>query len=306
MPAGERCSCTTAITDLFRSNFDMNCMEGTANPHAAQSECIIGGLPWKHGTCLASAVLHTHVPYSARVAPFKLAPAARTRSQRFRPPPPAVRSAPAGRPLSPCLPLLYRRNSHPLPISQSTATLLSLAARHHPDSTACPERLSPLPPPPAARFFTPRQRHWPRPGARPPFPRSVRPCAVRDDAKSARVNGCRRSTRMDGGRRSTRMDFGRRWTRIVVAAARRPACITLGHGVGIAGRLEAGPRGGRACGVVHPYLGTRSIPYLSSRTAWASPCGSRPGRAAGASQGPQPPPPCGSAPAALRWSGSGS
>ena len=111
--------------------------------------------------------------------------------------------------------------------------------------------IQPLVPNACARFFTPRQRHWPRPGARPPFPRSVRPCAVRDDAKSARVNGCRRSTRMDGGRRSTRMDFGRRWTRIVVAAARRPACITLGHGVGIAGRLEAGPRGGRACGVVH-------------------------------------------------------
>ena len=66
--AGERCSCTTAITDIFRRNFDMQCSERGADtvvsaPPAQNSskrtvgavpvKCVIGGLPWKHGACRA-------------------------------------------------------------------------------------------------------------------------------------------------------------------------------------------------------------------------------------------------------------
>ena len=57
--AGERCSCTTAITDLLEKNFDLGCPDqiiinrekverGKAKP-VYMRKCVIGGLPWKHG-----------------------------------------------------------------------------------------------------------------------------------------------------------------------------------------------------------------------------------------------------------------
>ena len=64
LSAGERCSCTTAVTDLFLRNFDVQCSEGATNNVASASssqsttkpsvprKCVIGGLPWKHGTFL--------------------------------------------------------------------------------------------------------------------------------------------------------------------------------------------------------------------------------------------------------------
>ena len=62
LSAGERCSCTTAVTDLFLRNFDVQCSEGGINASASSSQgttkpavsrkCVIGGLPWKHGIYL--------------------------------------------------------------------------------------------------------------------------------------------------------------------------------------------------------------------------------------------------------------
>mmetsp|Transcript_58943 Transcript_58943/g.156120 ORF Transcript_58943/g.156120 Transcript_58943/m.156120 type:complete len:850 (-) Transcript_58943:192-2741(-) len=42
---GERCSCTTAITDIIARNFDVQC---STNPTRRRTKCVIGGLPWKH------------------------------------------------------------------------------------------------------------------------------------------------------------------------------------------------------------------------------------------------------------------
>jgi hypothetical protein len=44
--AGERCSCTTAVTDLLLNNFDLPC--GDRDSQGARN-CVLGGLPWKHG-----------------------------------------------------------------------------------------------------------------------------------------------------------------------------------------------------------------------------------------------------------------
>mmetsp|Transcript_58976 Transcript_58976/g.156398 ORF Transcript_58976/g.156398 Transcript_58976/m.156398 type:complete len:560 (-) Transcript_58976:776-2455(-) len=45
---GERCSCTTAITDLLSRNFDTRCNSRPVGGHG-NSSCVMGGLPWKHG-----------------------------------------------------------------------------------------------------------------------------------------------------------------------------------------------------------------------------------------------------------------
>jgi hypothetical protein len=57
--AGERCSCTTAVTDLLHKNFDVRCADLMVIKQEEMSsrearpkyrrECVIGGLPWKHG-----------------------------------------------------------------------------------------------------------------------------------------------------------------------------------------------------------------------------------------------------------------
>jgi hypothetical protein len=44
--AGERCSCTTAVTDLLLNNFDLPCGERDSQ---GRRRCVLGGLPWKHG-----------------------------------------------------------------------------------------------------------------------------------------------------------------------------------------------------------------------------------------------------------------
>mmetsp|Transcript_58962 Transcript_58962/g.156274 ORF Transcript_58962/g.156274 Transcript_58962/m.156274 type:complete len:252 (-) Transcript_58962:1831-2586(-) len=46
--SGERCSCTTAITDLLSRNFDTRCNSRPVGGHG-NSSCVMGGLPWKHG-----------------------------------------------------------------------------------------------------------------------------------------------------------------------------------------------------------------------------------------------------------------
>ena len=39
---GERNSCTTLVTEILKANFKLKC-------GSKQTECVIGGLPWKHG-----------------------------------------------------------------------------------------------------------------------------------------------------------------------------------------------------------------------------------------------------------------
>ena len=66
LSAGERCSCTTAVTDLFLRNFDVQCSEGGINASASSAQgttksavsrkCVIGGLPWKHGRFLPQQI----------------------------------------------------------------------------------------------------------------------------------------------------------------------------------------------------------------------------------------------------------
>jgi len=50
---GERCSCTTAFTDLINRNFELDC--NTNQSGKESPKCVVGGLPWKHG-------LNTSIP----------------------------------------------------------------------------------------------------------------------------------------------------------------------------------------------------------------------------------------------------
>mmetsp|Transcript_88751 Transcript_88751/g.236247 ORF Transcript_88751/g.236247 Transcript_88751/m.236247 type:complete len:632 (+) Transcript_88751:98-1993(+) len=43
---GERCSCTTAVTELISRNFDLKCDSDRWS--GKPESCVIGGLPWKH------------------------------------------------------------------------------------------------------------------------------------------------------------------------------------------------------------------------------------------------------------------
>lgn len=54
---GERCSCTTTITDALRRNFALACDHRArlsmwtpgVGPEKKAHDCVAGGLPWKHG-----------------------------------------------------------------------------------------------------------------------------------------------------------------------------------------------------------------------------------------------------------------
>ena len=81
---GERCSCTTAVTDMLLKNFDLDCPDtvpvhtdgyhwagqdqwaGRPAPEV-QKKCVIGGLPWKHGA-RRRGKRHYRVPCCAATA----------------------------------------------------------------------------------------------------------------------------------------------------------------------------------------------------------------------------------------------
>ena len=65
---GERSSCTTLMTELIRQNFRLGCGDPGGD------ECVIGGLPWKHGYLRHAG---TPMPSSTRVA------SSETRSERI-------------------------------------------------------------------------------------------------------------------------------------------------------------------------------------------------------------------------------
>jgi hypothetical protein len=61
---GDRCSCTTTITDALRRNFALSCDRNEklrswtpgVGVRVWKQECVAGGLPWKHGARAAKAL----------------------------------------------------------------------------------------------------------------------------------------------------------------------------------------------------------------------------------------------------------
>ena len=102
--AGERCSCTTVITDLIRHNFDLRCND-TAPGSNRRETCVIEGRPWKHGPTCPPRPFHSLRRLSPRPLLVPPAPFAAF----LAPPPPHLQPS-----TSPTSPRAHTRKGGPL------------------------------------------------------------------------------------------------------------------------------------------------------------------------------------------------